>query len=119
MSVLHSDVHVASGLIAGGMNWCRRLVTILLGNVIVLIPMLLNAPRARSTVSRFPCFVRGIVGRPRRECAAGWRALGRLAGGSGIWIGRAGDPLHARHHLAATAQSLGVVDLLYLRVCWR
>ena len=34
---------LASGLIAAGMNWWQALVTILLGNTIVLIPILLNS----------------------------------------------------------------------------
>src|SRR5262249_57887421 len=39
---------LASGLLAAGMNWLQALVTILLGNVIVLIPILLNShPRTK------------------------------------------------------------------------
>src|SRR5260221_13959708 len=34
---------MASGLIGKGMNWWQALVTILLGNLIVLIPILLNS----------------------------------------------------------------------------
>jgi len=34
---------MASGLISAGMNWWQALVTILLGNVIVLVPILLNS----------------------------------------------------------------------------
>jgi len=34
---------LASGLMASGMNWSQALVTILLGNTIVLIPILLNS----------------------------------------------------------------------------
>src|SRR5258706_8380341 len=34
---------LASGLMASGMNWWQALVTILLGNTIVLIPILLNS----------------------------------------------------------------------------
>ncbi len=34
---------LASGLIAGGMSWWQAIGTILLGNLIVLVPMLLNA----------------------------------------------------------------------------
>src|SRR3982751_3447823 len=33
---------LASSLIGGGMNWWQAILTILLGNVIVLIPMILN-----------------------------------------------------------------------------
>src|SRR6516165_6198794 len=34
---------LASGLIAEGMNWWQALVTVLLGNTIVLVPILLNS----------------------------------------------------------------------------
>src|SRR3954451_17989240 len=34
---------LASGLIGAGMSWWQALVTILLGNVIVLLPILLNS----------------------------------------------------------------------------
>ncbi|HEX8292165.1 MAG TPA: cytosine permease, partial [Pyrinomonadaceae bacterium] len=34
---------MASGLISAGMNWWQALVTILLGNTIVLAPILLNS----------------------------------------------------------------------------
>jgi NCS1 family nucleobase:cation symporter-1 len=34
---------LASGLMAAGMNWVQALTTILLGNTIVLVPILLNS----------------------------------------------------------------------------
>jgi NCS1 family nucleobase:cation symporter-1 len=34
---------LASGLMAAGMNWKQALFTILLGNTIVLVPILLNS----------------------------------------------------------------------------
>src|ERR1700680_3960979 len=43
MSVCIPTYMLASGLIAGGMAWWQAIGTILLGNLIVLIPMLLNA----------------------------------------------------------------------------
>ena len=43
MSVCIPTYMLASGLIAGGMSWWQAIGTILLGNLIVLIPMLLNA----------------------------------------------------------------------------
>lgn len=43
MSVCIPTYMLASGLIAGGMNWRQAIGTILLGNLIVLVPMLLNA----------------------------------------------------------------------------
>ena len=43
MSVCIPTYMLASGLIAGGMSWVQAVTTIFLGNLIVLIPMLLNA----------------------------------------------------------------------------
>ncbi len=43
MSICIPTYMLASGLIAGGMNWWQSIGTILLGNLIVLIPTLLNA----------------------------------------------------------------------------
>src|SRR4026207_2555609 len=37
---------LASGLIASGMNWWQALLTVALGNTIVLIPIPLNPPHA-------------------------------------------------------------------------
>ena len=43
MSVNIPTYMLASGMIAGRMNWSQALFTVFLGNVLVLIPMLLNA----------------------------------------------------------------------------
>ena len=43
MSVCIPTYMLASGLIAEGMSWKQAIATILLGNLIVLVPMILNA----------------------------------------------------------------------------
>ncbi len=43
MSVNIPTYMLASGMIAGGMNWKQAIATVFLGNVLVLIPMLLRA----------------------------------------------------------------------------
>ncbi|HEY0795089.1 MAG TPA: cytosine permease, partial [Acidisarcina sp.] len=43
MSMEITTYMLASSLIAGGMNWKQAVFTIFLGNMIVLIPMVLNA----------------------------------------------------------------------------
>src|ERR1051325_7904595 len=43
MSACIPTYMLASGLINGAMNWWHAILTIFLGNVIVLIPMVLNA----------------------------------------------------------------------------
>jgi len=47
MSVNIPTYMLASGMIAGGMNWQQALFTVFLGNVLVLMPV-------RDTASRFP-----------------------------------------------------------------
>src|SRR6202023_2512464 len=53
---------LASGLIGAGMNWKQALFTILLGNTIVLVPILLNShPGTRYGVP-FPVLLRSSFG---------------------------------------------------------
>ncbi len=84
---------LASGLIAGGMNWWEAIGTILLGNLIVLIPMLLNAHAGAKYGIPFPVFVRASFGTERCEyssdlagdCAArGWFGIQSWIGGQSI-----------------------------------
>jgi NCS1 family nucleobase:cation symporter-1 len=62
MSVCIPTSMLASGLIAEGMNWIQAILTILLGNLIVLIPMLLNAHAGTKYSIPFPVFVRASFG---------------------------------------------------------
>ena len=86
MSVCIPTYMLASGLIAGGMSWLQAVLTILLGNLIVLIPMLLNAHagtfRFRYWYARHLEFVGRIF---RQFCERWW-----LAGGSAYKRGSAG-----------------------------
>ena len=43
MSACIPTYMLASSLIGGGMNWSQAIITIFLGNLIVVIPMILNA----------------------------------------------------------------------------
>ena len=56
LSIVITTYMLASGLIAAGMTWWQGLLHGLLGNVIVLIPMLLNAHPGTNTASRSPCW---------------------------------------------------------------
>jgi NCS1 family nucleobase:cation symporter-1 len=62
MSVCIPTYMLASGLIAGGMNAIQAVFTIFLGNLIVLIPMLLNAHAGTRYGIPFPVFVRASFG---------------------------------------------------------
>src|ERR1700682_2706603 len=83
---------LSSGLISAGMNWWQALITILLGNTIVLVPILLNshpgtkygiplrgfARAAYGTVgSNLPALMRAIV-------ACGWFGIQAWIGGQAL-----------------------------------
>src|SRR4029077_14279291 len=88
MSVCIPTYMLASGLIAGGMNWWQAVGTILLGNLIVLIPMLLNAHAGARYGIPFPVLVRASFGVRGANVPAVLRAL-VACGWFGIqtWIG--------------------------------
>src|SRR6266571_4941996 len=88
MSVCIPTYMLASGLIAGGMSWWQAILTILLGNLIVLIPMLLNAHAGARYGIPFPVFVRASFGVKGANVPAVLRAL-VACGWFGIqtWIG--------------------------------
>ena len=79
---------LASGLMASGMNWSQALVTILLGNTIVLIPILLNSHPGTKYGIPFPVFARAAYGALGSNVPALMRAL-VACGWFGIqaWIG--------------------------------
>jgi nucleobase:cation symporter-1, NCS1 family len=84
---------LASGLMATGMNWWQALITILLGNVIVLVPILLNSHPGTKYGIPFPVFARAAYGTFGSNLPALMRAL-VACGWFGIqsWIG--GEALH-------------------------
>ena len=79
---------LASGLMASGMNWSQALITILLGNTIVLIPILLNSYPGTKYGIPFPVFARAAYGTLGSNVPALMRAL-VACGWFGIqaWIG--------------------------------
>jgi len=93
MSVCIPTYMLASGLIAGGMSWIQAVFTILLGNLIVLIPMLLNAHAGARYGIPFPVFVRasfGVRGANvpavlRALVACGWFGIQAWIGGQAIY----------------------------------
>jgi nucleobase:cation symporter-1, NCS1 family len=79
---------LASSLIAKGMNWKEAVGTVLLGNLIVLVPMLLNAHAGAKYGIPFPVFIRAPFGVRGANLAAMLRAV-VACGWFGIqtWIG--------------------------------
>ena len=62
MSVVITTYTLASGLMQQGMTWSQALVTILLGNAIVLVPMILNAHAGTKYGVSFPVLCRAAFG---------------------------------------------------------
>ena len=85
---------LASSLIALGMNWLQALITITLGNLIVLIPMLLNSHAGTKYGIPFPVFSRAFYGLRganfaallRAFIACGWFGIQTWVGGEAIYI---------------------------------
>lgn len=92
MSVNIPTYMLASSMIAGGMNWKQAVFTVFLGNVLVLIPMLLNAHAGARYGIPFPVFARasfGVLGANvpailRALVACGWFGIQTWIGGQAI-----------------------------------
>ncbi len=88
MSVVITTYTLASGLMQQGMTWWQAMVTILLGNSIVLVPMMLNAHAGTKYGVSFPVLCRASFGVKGANVPAMLRAL-VACGWFGIqtWIG--------------------------------
>ena len=93
MSACIPTYMLASSLIGGGMNWWEAVLTIFLGNLIVLVPMLLNAHAGTLYGIPFPVYCRASFGTRGANLPAILRAL-VACGWFGIqtWIG--GDAIY-------------------------
>lgn len=84
---------LASSLIAEGMNWRQAVLTIFLGNTIVLIPMILNAHAGTKYGIPFPIYCRASFGLRganvpallRALVACGWFGIQTWIGGGAIY----------------------------------
>src|SRR5258706_3888981 len=122
MSVCIPTYMLASGLIAGVMSWWQAVGTILLGNLIVLVPMLLNAHAGAKYGIPFPVFIRASFGVKGANLPAVLRAL-VACGWFGIqtWIG--GQAIHSMIELLGVPADVwicfGAFWLLNIFVIWR
>ncbi|MBI2069150.1 MAG: NCS1 family nucleobase:cation symporter-1 [Elusimicrobia bacterium] len=93
MSVCTTTYMLASSLIAQGMSWWQAILTIALGNVVVLIPMILNAHAGTKYGISFPVYCRasfGVLGSNipavlRALVACGWFGIQTWIGGWAIF----------------------------------
>lgn len=88
MSLCIPTYMLASSLIDGGMNWWQSILTIFLGNTIVLIPMILNGHAGAKYGIPFPVLARASFGVKGANIPALLRAI-VACGWFGIqtWIG--------------------------------
>ena len=100
---------LAAGMVSEGMSWWQAVVTVLLGNVIVLLPMMLVGHAGTKHGIPFPVLLRSSFGTKganvpailRGLVACGWFGIQTWVGGSAIYtlinaVGGdaiAGDPL--------------------------
>src|SRR5438552_835038 len=93
MSACIPTYMLASSLIGTGMNWWQAIITIFLGNLIVLIPMVLNAHAGTRYGIPFPVFCRASFGTRganipalmRALVACGWFGIQTWIGGNAIY----------------------------------
>lgn len=88
MSLCIPTYMLASSLIGGGMNWWQAILTIFIGNTVVLIPMILNGHAGAKYGIPFPVFARASFGVRGANIPAMLRAI-VACGWFGIqtWIG--------------------------------
>ncbi|OQP65022.1 nitrate reductase [Niastella populi] len=93
MSLCIPTYMLASSLIGGGMNWWQAILTIFLGNTIVLVPMILNGHAGAKYGIPFPVFARASFGvrganipaMLRAIVACGWFGIQTWIGGAAIY----------------------------------
>lgn len=118
---------LAGGLMAAGMNWWQALLTIGLGNLIVLVPILLNAHPGTAYGISFPVLARASFGTTganipavlRAFVACGWFGINTYIGGEALktfvltfW------PAFAEVGGGATIAGLSVPSAITFAVFW-
>lgn len=85
---------LAGGLIAAGMNWLQAVMTVFLGNIIILAPMILIGHMGAKYGVPFPVLLRSAFGPhgakipalARGLVACGWFGINTWVGGSAIYV---------------------------------
>lgn len=85
---------LAGGLIAAGMNWRQAVLTVFLGNIIVLLPMMAIGHMGAKYGVPFPVLLRSAFGPQgakipavaRGLVACGWFGINTWVGGSAIYV---------------------------------
>lgn len=85
---------LAAGLVSEGMAWWQAIITVLLGNVIVLVPMIMIGHAGAKHGVPFPVLLRSAFGTKgakipaiaRGLVACGWFGIQTWVGGSAIYV---------------------------------
>ncbi|USN98369.1 MAG: NCS1 family nucleobase:cation symporter-1 [Phycisphaeraceae bacterium] len=93
MAVCIPTYMLAAGLIKAGMNWWQAVLTVLLGNVVVLVPMILIGHAGTKYGVPFPVIARASFGTKgahipaiaRSLVACGWFGIQTWIGGAAIY----------------------------------
>ncbi len=118
---------LAGGLIALGMNWWQALATIALGNLIVLVPILLNAHPGTKYGIPFPVLARSSFGTTganvpailRAIVACGWFGIQTFIGGEAVRTFLAAAwPAFNEIGGGATIMGLGIPSAITFAIFW-
>lgn len=120
MSACVPTYMLASSLIDGGMNWWQAVLTVFFGNVVVLIPMILNAHAGTRYGIPFPVYCRasfGILGANvpamlRALVACGWFGIQSWIGGAAIYT-----ILAVWNPSLTTSQKFAQLDINVAQLC--
>ena len=93
MSVCIPTYMLAGGLTSAGMNWWQAVLTVMLANLIVLVPMILNGHGGTAYGIPFPVLVRSSFGSigaqvpsiARALVACGWFGIQTWIGGAALY----------------------------------
>ena len=130
MSVCIPTYTLAAGMIALGMAWWQALLTVLLGNLIVLVPMVLNGHGGTKYGVPFPVLVRASFGTfgahipsiARALVACGWFGIQTWIGGAALysilvtlgWLDPAADAAKHIDWLGLTPTQFGCFTAFWL-----
>lgn len=117
MAVCITTYTIAAGMIEQGMNWWQATLTVALGNVIVLIPMILNGHPGAKYGIPFPVLMRASFGTrganipalARAVVACGWFGIQTWVGGEAIY-----QILGAMHWIDLSVEPSRVIAWLHL-----
>ena len=125
MSLCIPTYTMASSMINKGMNWWQAILTIFIGNAVVLVPMLLNGHAGAKYGIPFPVFARASFGTKganipamlRAVVACGWFGIQTWIGGASLYnLIRAWNP--SLQEINVTGLFPQALPLLCFAVFW-